>query len=129
MKILRHALALAASAAAGLLILFWFAAAQASSFFDQFIDPTDGKFDTSNWLLNKKGFLPVPIIVTEPAVGYGGGAALLFFHAKRDETYLQKEKEDFRENKGGKITRPRSPPCRVISTSTVTSTWTTICRS
>ncbi|MDX2434828.1 MAG: hypothetical protein QNK14_09480, partial [Desulfobacterales bacterium] len=36
----------------------------ANSFFEQFIDPADGKFDTSNWILNKKGFLPVPIIIT-----------------------------------------------------------------
>jgi hypothetical protein len=42
-------------------------------------DPEDGRFDTSRFLLDLKGFLPVPIIVTEPAVGYGGGAALLFF--------------------------------------------------
>ena len=39
----------------------------------------DGMFDMSSVLLDRKGFLPVPIIVTEPAVGYGGGLALLFF--------------------------------------------------
>jgi hypothetical protein len=44
-----------------------------------FKDPADGDFDLSNWLLERQGFLPVPIIITEPAVGYGGGAALLFF--------------------------------------------------
>jgi len=33
----------------------------------------------SEWLLNQKGFLPVPIIITEPAVGYGGGVGALFF--------------------------------------------------
>jgi hypothetical protein len=54
----------------------------AFSFLEQFTDPQDGKFDASNWLINKKGFLPVPIIITEPAIGYGGGAALLFFHTK-----------------------------------------------
>ena len=43
-------------------------------------DPQDGKFDTSEWLLNHRGFLPVPIIITEPALGYGGGVALAFFH-------------------------------------------------
>jgi len=43
-------------------------------------DPEDGRFDTSEWLLNHRGFLPVPIIVTEPAIGYGGGVALAFFH-------------------------------------------------
>lgn len=45
-----------------------------------FRDPTDGRFDTSRWLLERKGFLPVPIVITEPAIGYGGGVALLFFH-------------------------------------------------
>jgi hypothetical protein len=44
-----------------------------------FTDPEDGALDASEWLLEKKGFLPVPIIVTEPAIGYGGGAALLWF--------------------------------------------------
>jgi len=52
-----------------------------SGWFDEtFIDPVDGQFDTSHWLLNKKGFLPVPIIITEPAIGYGGGLALAYFH-------------------------------------------------
>jgi len=57
----------------------------AGSFMDKFIDPKDGKFDTSDWLLHHRGFLPVPVIITEPAVGYGGGAALLFFHQSMDE--------------------------------------------
>jgi hypothetical protein len=52
---------------------------------DMFEDPTDGQFDTSEWLLNKRGLLPVPIIITEPAVGYGGGAALLFFHSSEKD--------------------------------------------
>jgi hypothetical protein len=43
-----------------------------------FKDPEDGKLDASEWLLDRKGFLPVPILITEPAVGYGAGAALLF---------------------------------------------------
>jgi len=30
-----------------------------------FTDPEDGAFDASEWLLDKKGFLPVPIIVTD----------------------------------------------------------------
>jgi hypothetical protein len=46
---------------------------------DVFFDREDGALDASEWLLDRKGFLPVPIIITEPAVGYGGGAALLFF--------------------------------------------------
>ena len=69
----------------------------AASFFDQFIDPTDGKFDASDWLINAKGFLPVPIIITEPAVGYGAGAALLFFHAKTDEEYVKEIRQEIEE--------------------------------
>lgn len=44
-----------------------------------FSDPDDGGLDMSEWLLDKRGFLPVPIIITEPAVGDGGGVALVFF--------------------------------------------------
>ena len=44
-----------------------------------FRDPEDGHLDMSEWLLTKKGFLPIPIIITEPAVGYGGGLAVAFF--------------------------------------------------
>jgi hypothetical protein len=45
-----------------------------------FEDPVDGRFDASRWLLDRKGFLPVPILITEPALGYGAGLGLLFFH-------------------------------------------------
>ena len=44
------------------------------------IDPEDGALDLSAFLKSPAGFFPVPIIITEPAVGYGGGAALIFFH-------------------------------------------------
>lgn len=56
------------------------AAASPSShaFMEGFIDPGDGYLDVSDWLVNRKGFLPIPIIITEPAVGYGGGVALMF---------------------------------------------------
>ena len=54
----------------------------AGGFADRFFDPSDGYLDTSNWLATRTGFLPVPIIITEPAVGYGGGAALAFFHGQ-----------------------------------------------
>ncbi|MGQ4583612.1 BamA/TamA family outer membrane protein [Lysobacter sp. F60174L2] len=40
----------------------------------------DGAFDMSSWLLEHKGgFLPVPIIVTDPTLGEGGGLGLAFF--------------------------------------------------
>jgi hypothetical protein len=54
-----------------------------------FRDPEDGELDASEWLLEKKGFLPVPIIVTEPAIGYGGGAALLWFRESLGERRAQ----------------------------------------
>jgi hypothetical protein len=38
-------------------------------------DTEDGAFDLSDFLLSHTGFLPVPIIITEPAIGYGGGLA------------------------------------------------------
>jgi hypothetical protein len=46
---------------------------------DKFKDPEDGRFDLSDWLLDQKGVLPVPLFITEPAVGYGGGVVGLFF--------------------------------------------------
>jgi hypothetical protein len=47
---------------------------------DRFVDPEDGMFDTSEWLLTHRGFLPVPMIITEPAVDNGLGLGLAFFH-------------------------------------------------
>jgi len=44
-----------------------------------FFDPEDGMLDMSDFLLHHKGALPVPTIITEPAVGYGFGLALAFF--------------------------------------------------
>lgn len=46
-------------------------------------DPEDGAFDMSRWLLQHKGALVVPIVITEPAVGNGGGAAIAFFKPAR----------------------------------------------
>jgi len=55
-------------------------AVNAASMMDGFTDPEDGLFDVSHWLAEKKGFFPVPIIITEPAIGFGLGAALVFLH-------------------------------------------------
>ncbi|WP_159873485.1 MULTISPECIES: BamA/TamA family outer membrane protein [unclassified Raoultella] len=53
--------------------------AMASSLFD----PEDGMVDMSHYLQdNQYGFLPVPMVITEPAVGYGGGLFGLFLHGK-----------------------------------------------
>ncbi len=51
-----------------------------AGFMDDFKDPKDGAFDVSGMLDSPAGFLPIPIIITEPAVGYGGGLAVLYFH-------------------------------------------------
>ncbi|WP_211234011.1 BamA/TamA family outer membrane protein [Chitinilyticum litopenaei] len=45
----------------------------------RFSDPEDGQFDLSEHLLNHKGFLPIPLIITEPALDFGGGVGLLWF--------------------------------------------------
>ena len=42
----------------------------------------EGDLDLSNYLSQAYGFLPVPILITEPAIGYGGGAALVYLHDK-----------------------------------------------
>jgi len=49
-------------------------------FLSAFKDKEDGAIDISDWLLNKKGFLLMPTIITEPAVDYGLGGALVWFH-------------------------------------------------
>lgn len=51
---------------------------------EKFTDPHDGQFDVSYFLEHPYGFLPVPIIVTEPAVGYGGGMAAMFLRPRRE---------------------------------------------
>ena len=52
------------------------------SFWDDFIDEQDGALDVSEFLARDLGFLPLVIPITEPAVGYGLAAALVFFHDK-----------------------------------------------
>ena len=55
-------------------------AALADGFWDQFVDPDDGRFDASSFLAdNAYGFLPIPIIITEPAVDGGLGLACLLY--------------------------------------------------
>ena len=58
---------------------------------DVFRDSTDGKFDASDYLLTRKGALVVPMIITEPAIGYGGGAAFVFFQQSIAEIVAQSQ--------------------------------------
>ncbi|MCP3866498.1 MAG: BamA/TamA family outer membrane protein [Gammaproteobacteria bacterium] len=60
-------------------------AVTAGAFFGKFIDPVNGKFDVSQWLAGRSGFLPIPLIISDPAVGYGGGLAVAFLHDPKDE--------------------------------------------
>lgn len=50
----------------------------------KFRDPGDGQFDVSSVLEHAYGFLPVPLVVTEPAVGYGGGGAAMFVRPRQE---------------------------------------------
>lgn len=50
----------------------------------RFIDAEDGQFDLSQFLAQAHGFLPIPIIITEPAVGYGGGFAGMFLRPRTE---------------------------------------------
>jgi hypothetical protein len=60
--------------------------AEADGFWSQFKDPDDGRFDASNFLAdNAYGFLPLPIIITDPAVDGGLGIAGLFFHESEEQ--------------------------------------------
>jgi hypothetical protein len=50
----------------------------------RFIDPEDGQFDLSYFLEDPRGVLPIPIVITEPAVGYGGGLAGMFLRPRKE---------------------------------------------
>jgi hypothetical protein len=50
----------------------------------RFRDPQDGKIDLSAFLAHPRAFLPIPLAVTEPAVGYGGGLAGMFVRPRKD---------------------------------------------
>lgn len=60
--------------------------ALAVDFEKYFIDPDDGNLDASRYLSEVPyGFLPVPIIITEPAVGTGLGVVGIFFHESAEQ--------------------------------------------
>jgi hypothetical protein len=45
-----------------------------------FKDPEDGAFDVGAWAATRTGILPIPVPITEPAVGYGAALGLLKIH-------------------------------------------------
>ncbi|MDR9829965.1 BamA/TamA family outer membrane protein [Vibrio sp. FNV 38] len=57
-----------------------------------FTDPHDSRFDMGEYIAeNATGFLPVPMIITEPAVGYGAGLIGLFLHETEEEKQARKQ--------------------------------------
>jgi hypothetical protein len=50
----------------------------------RFLDPADGQLDLSDFLEHPRAFLPIPIVVTEPAVGYGGGVVGLWLRPREE---------------------------------------------
>src|SRR6187455_705135 len=44
-----------------------------------FKDSIDHKFDLSDWVLTANGFIPLPMLITEPALGGFGGALFAIF--------------------------------------------------
>jgi hypothetical protein len=52
--------------------------------FARFIDPKDGQLDLSSFLEHPRSVLPIPIVVTEPAVGYGGGVLGVFLRPREE---------------------------------------------
>lgn len=56
-----------------------------NGFWSQFMDKEDNHLDMSEWLIeNAYGFLPIPLIITEPAVDNGLGLAGVFFHKPKE---------------------------------------------
>src|SRR5688572_9671850 len=62
------------------LVLLLCAAANAeeTSTSSRFRDPEDGWFDASKSFDSARGFLPLVMPITEPAVGYGAAGAVMF---------------------------------------------------
>src|SRR5215218_11211761 len=50
-------------------------------------DSLDAKFDLSDYIIDANGFVPVPYIITEPALGGFGGALFPVFITKRPPYY------------------------------------------
>ncbi|KGJ88530.1 BamA/TamA family outer membrane protein [Colwellia psychrerythraea] len=76
---------------------------------DIFTDKLDGNFDASRYLSeNAYGFLPVPIIITDPAVDGGLGMMGLFFHETEEEQAVRLKKMQDESNE--KASRSLMPP-------------------
>jgi len=59
------------------------AAAEASPSVSKFRDPEGGQIDLSRFIATPRRFMPIPLVVTEPAAGYGGGLAAMFVRPRK----------------------------------------------
>lgn len=55
-------------------------------------DSLDHAIDFSDWILNAGGFVPVPYIITEPAVGFGGAIVPVFLHKHKQPQLVNRPK-------------------------------------
>ena len=65
-----------------LLLLTLLQASENNTSQGKFIDSQDGEFDVSDFLASRYGFLPVPILITGPTLGFGGALNVMFLHDK-----------------------------------------------
>jgi hypothetical protein len=66
-----------------------------------FKDSLDHKIDLSDWVISSKGFIPIPYLITEPALGGIGGALLPVF-IKPNTPYI--------DSINGKLIKSRAKP-------------------
>ncbi|MBW3138623.1 outer membrane protein assembly factor [Ferrimonas balearica] len=87
-----------------------------------FVDPVDQRFDVGNYLAeNAYGFLPVPILITEPAVGYGFGVAGVFLHESEAEKEQRKVQALASFDGGAKLLPPAATVAGALGTEN--GTW------
>src|SRR6476659_2921772 len=81
-------------------------------------DSLDGAFDMSDYIIEAHGFVPVPVIITEPALG-GFGFGIVPVFLKKNPPYI--------DSVGGKIkVTPVAPTITGgIGLYTVNNTWFT----
>lgn len=68
--------------------------ASGDSILDESVDPKDGQFDVSEPIEKSTGFIPIPIMISDPAVGYGGGLTLTYFHESKYEEQEEAGEDD-----------------------------------
>lgn len=81
-----------------------------------FKDSLDNKLDLSDWVISSKGFIPIPYIITEPALGGIGGAIAPVF-IKPNTPYL--------DTINGKLVKTRAKPniYALAAAYTANGTW------